>query len=178
MRIALTCVVISIILTGCFNFKRAPMKGKDTHYETFLVDEGITQYFIKPLTYTSGEVSFKVDYTFRDSVNSQSFITCNYSLFTPEKVSVEQVIFHTDSSSFSAKNSERIYLKKDEKFHYRATSDIRYRNLIQLLEAGKTRVQIGMENTNRTLTPEKETKDKYTYMRANLLPVIPQPNEN
>ncbi|MEL6194316.1 MAG: hypothetical protein AAFR66_19805 [Bacteroidota bacterium] len=114
---------------------RLPMNSKrDKLVETFFVEEGITQYFIKPLMLKGEKKStLYVDFTFRDQEVSNDSATVNFSIedentlkkiesltliTSDQTVSVSDISFlltKDRGGSFESRYSSRIPLEEVKK---------------------------------------------------------------
>lgn len=132
----LILVAVLFSFNSCISYKFKGKKSPKKYYEVFFIDQGINQYFIKPLKFEAKKEYFTVDFTFRDSIGYDSYVTTNYSIFTSDVVK-------TVDSAFFVINTDKILIKKQEKFfidllkdtyQIRYSGKITYKELISVTE--------------------------------------------
>ncbi len=125
------------VLSSCMG-ARMPMSGKrDKLVETFFIEKGITQYFIKPLM-LKGEKkgALYLDFTFRDQGVPNDSATVNFSVEDENTLKKVESLSLTTSGQTASVNGITFLLTKDRggSFESRYSSNMSLDEVKELFE--------------------------------------------
>lgn len=132
---------ISLLLTSCGGIKVAGGGSNVSKlYEVFYIQNGVTQYFVKPLKFKSNSVKFTADFTLRSDVTPEKNIVCNFSLYSPEPIkSVEKVSVTTGQSTMELFDLEKVFIEKQKNsYHVRYTSKMKFSDFSALTKTNSS----------------------------------------
>lgn len=133
---SLICIFLLFQLSGCMGVKHG---GSTTPagklMEEFFVQQGVMQYFIKPLEWKlMGDKGLvQTDFTFRDSAGTKTPVTCNFTL---GGLRADSVQIGEGPSSFKARTTTIFEEKNDGKPRYRYSALLTPSALQQLIQGG------------------------------------------
>ncbi|MBN2890761.1 MAG: hypothetical protein JXL97_02750 [Bacteroidales bacterium] len=134
MNLKLLLLIVIVSLSSCYGVKIKGKKNPKKYYEEFFISQGIIQYFIKPLEFKGEKETFVADFTFRDSVQYNSLIAVNYSIFSDDVVKqVDSAFFITNNKKIKILNCEKLFIEKHKQYHLRNSCKITYNDLIQVI---------------------------------------------
>ncbi len=145
-------------LSSCGMMMMGGKKEKFSVYEEYYINEGITQYFVKPLIFKSKDYKFTIDYTFRDSITT-SFVTANSSLFSDQPIkTIDSIIILIDNSKkVKVKNNKKLFIDMKKKYQIRHSGNISYNELKTFFSGTVFEVNVFTNNSNIILFPSKQT---------------------
>ncbi len=145
-------------------------KSRYKCYEEFYVDEGVNQYFVKPLDFKAlnGKEKFTIDFTFRDTLRDNSQIIANYSFFSEYPVKkIDSVVLiaanNTDKQSFKLKNCQRLFIDKNKKtYQIRYSCSLTYKQILDFFDYQDYSVSVYINgNTIKFIATKKTLKAIY-----------------
>ena len=139
-----------VSFTSCFSLKSSSNKAKET-YSVFFIDNGVLQYFIKPLEFKSK----------------------NYTLYSTEPIkSIESIIIKTNTNSAQIIGNERLYINKDKKgYQIRYSGTITYKQLTEFVYCENPRIHIYLKN-EIIFKPEKHTLKSIKIIKTEVIDII------
>lgn len=164
-------IAFALMATACLKVQTTGKKS--TYYETFLLQGGGTQYFIKPISIKNGKNALMLDYTLRDNFTDTSFVTCNFTLTTdiPLK-NLKTLDFDLPHHHLSAQTLEKIFIEKSKKYTYRYTSKLSYQDFKRTMSEPVTNIIIGDSEKKITIQPGSYFKKVAGIVKNNIIDVI------
>jgi hypothetical protein len=164
---------ILLFFTSCIPFRYAGKKPAQKVYEQFFVDQGVMQYFVKPLTFYSKKYKYTVDFTFRDTIADNSFVTANFSVFSKEKIkNIDSVYFIANNKKYYFQNCKKMFLEKDKKkYQIRYTSGITLRDFEKFCSI-KPNIYVFVNNDRMLFKPTKKVLKSLRIVKGNILDII------
>src|SRR5436190_1494717 len=68
-----------LFLSACIPFKYSKSPDFDKYYSEFLINDTVTQVFIKPLVFKGKKNELSMDFTFRNNCNDTSSAKANFT---------------------------------------------------------------------------------------------------
>jgi len=173
MRIKYIAFIIILLFSSCYGIKFNGKKSAKKHYEVFFIDQGVLQYFVKPLEFKGDDEVFSVDFTFRDSVNYFSSVTTNYSIFTENPIKqVDSAFFVTNNEQIKLHNCERFFINiKKKTYQIRNSCTITYSQLIEIT-ANETEFWAYYEGQKHVFIPTKKTSNILQGIKTQVIDII------
>lgn len=117
IKVLLLVCVNSLLVIGCISVKPSGVKSGKNLFETFYVGDKGTQYFIKPLKFTSliNEVLY-MDFTFRykDEIKDSSFVNLTLSNTNIIK-NIDSLSLSNQTNKITCKNVKLLFNEKEKK---------------------------------------------------------------
>ena len=121
----LSAIVVVMFGGGCMLTKTSSVKSKETLYETFYVNDTISQYFIRPLNFKNKltHQSFHIDFVFRvannnSNDNQTSIVTANFSVLSNAPVDVNTLQIENAPGFVTTTTCDLLFQEKQNKnFH-------------------------------------------------------------
>ena len=173
MKKILYIILLSVVVSSCSSVKYAGKKSVKKYYEEFFIDQGVMQYFIKPLEYKDEKDKITVDFTFRDSIADKGNITLNFSLFSENLVKrIDSAFFKNQNRKIRIENLNRMFIDKKRKtFQVRYTSTITFEEMSQIFE-GNYNIVLFFDGTKQTFVPKTKTLKIYKAFDNKVLSII------
>ncbi len=173
MKKILYLILLTSLISACSSVKYAGKKSAKKYYEEFFIDQGVMQYFIKPVEYKNGKNKITVDFTFRDSVPDNGNITLNFSLFSENLVKkIDSASFISSNQEIKIKNLKRMFIDKRKNiFQVRYTSSIKFRDMSEIF-ANNYNLILFYNKTKQTFVPKTKTLKIYRAFDNKVLSII------
>jgi hypothetical protein len=172
MKIKLLFLIIIISFSSCIGIRIKGTKSAKKYYEEFFIDQGVMQYFIKPLEFKGDKENLFVDFTFRDSVSYQSFITLNYSIYTFERVKdIDSAFFIINDKKIDFNNCEELFIKKSKKYEIRNSCKITYEEFMKIVEV-EPEIWAYFNNKKHVFLPTKNAKTGLLITKNQIIDII------
>lgn len=136
---------ISLLLSSCGGIKVAGGGSNVSKlYEVFYIQNGVTQYFVKPLKFKNDGIKFTADFTLRNDVTPEKNIVCNFSLYSPEPIkNVEKVTITTGQSTMELFDLEKVFIEKQKNgYHLRYTSKMKFSDFSMLTKTNSSTFKV------------------------------------
>lgn len=134
-KISIFFAILLLFLPSCLSMMPATNSSARTYYESYFLENGPVQLFIKPLPFNAETDRLFIDFTIR---NNQDSCTANFSVLSPLQIVNPEVVFILNSQ-FSVQLSEINKLYSDRiKLNYktRFTSKLAVSDLSNLMKNG------------------------------------------
>ncbi len=165
---------ILLLFSSCLSVKIKGKKSKPgKYYEEFFIDQGVMQYFFKPLKFKSKTDFFIVDFTFRDSMDFESYLTANFSVFTDEPLKkVDSAFFLVNNEKINFCCLERMFIDNYRKgFQTRYSSKITFNQLSQFFE-NEPIILLYYNGGEHYFIPKRKTKKVLIILKQNVIEII------
>ncbi len=174
MKVKYFLFIIIILFSSCFGLRIRGTKSPKQVYEVFFIDDGVLQYFIKPLKFKNKHDYFTVDFTFRDTLKYDSFVTTNYSIYTKVAAKkIDSLFFITSEYKIKCKNNDKMFIDlKKKTYQIRYSSGITYQELIYLTSADDYYVLAYYNNSKHKFFPKRKTKKYIDIVNQQVINVI------
>lgn len=163
-----TLFIITVLFSSCL-----PGNGTKTGkaFETYYVGDGLNQYFVAPLKFKSGEMSFQCDFTYRDKNDS---VTCNFSIFADKPfVNFDYVGFKVKSERINLDRAKKLFVEKQKnKFHSRYTSKITVTSFIKLFHLNELIPEFKSGSTKEEFEAKGTSKKAIGRVKSNLISIL------
>ena len=151
-------------------------KGAGKKYRTFFVANNITQYFISPIEYKlkKEKMKFLIDYTFRDSTQSISAVTANYSLISSTPVKeISAVAIQAGGETIQLTNLNRLFIEKVKKeYIVRYSARLTYPELQKIFASDAVTYQLSTENGTLEIGPGKKPQKTISFVNEEMLELL------
>lgn len=164
---------MSSLLYSCSNIRFVGKKSPKKYYQEFFIDNGIMQYFLKPVVYKSSKEKLLGDFTFRDTVAENGFVVFNYSIYTKSVVkNIDSAFIIISDNKIRIKNNERMFIDKDKNFfEIRYSAFITFYQMKQLSE-NESKINVFYNNSSVTFVPTKKTKSVLELFDQKVINII------
>jgi len=156
------CLVVLFSLTGCLSIKPGGKKSGKSYFETFYVGEGGTQYFIKPIVFSSIKKSEKInfDFTFKYKNEVKDSANVNFSILSNNMFkNIDSLTFKNTTHNFVIKDFKLLFNERNSKlFDSRFSTKISLKDLNKMFNSADWVIDVFKENVHYTYTTEKRTK--------------------
>ncbi len=173
-RFLILLTVLIVSTTSCLSLKIKGKKSKPSKYvEEFFIDQGIMQYFIKPMKFKGEKEFFTVDFTFRDSISFDSYLTANYSVFTKNVVKkIDSAFVFVGDNKIKFCCSKRMFIDNYKKgYQIRYSSNITLNELSELVDNEK-KIVLYYNGDEHYFLPVKKTKTACSVVKKNIIDII------
>lgn len=161
-------IALVLIASACLKVQTTGKKSK--YYETFLLQEGGTQYFIKPVLIKNAHATLSLDYTLRDNATE---VTCNFTLTTTLPLKqLKTLDFDLSGNNISTKALEKIFIEKTKNYNYRYSSKITYQDFKRTMSEPLTSITLSDGEQRITIVPTSSFKKVAEVVRNNIIDVI------
>lgn len=172
MKTKLLFLIIILSLSSCIGIRIKGTKSAKKYYEEFFIDQGVMQYFIKPLEFKGEKDNLSIDFTFRDTVDYQSFITTNYSIYTFEKVkNIDSAFFIINNKKIQLKHCEKLFIKKSKQYQIRNSCKITYKEFMEIVEV-EPEIWAYFNNKKHVFLPSKNAKTGLEITKTQIIDII------
>lgn len=158
-NILLLGITIVLITNSCAlsSFYKTK-KTTSSFFVTFFVENGINQYFIKPLNFKSKKELLKIDFTFRDTCQNKTLIIANYSIFSSQLIkNIDSAFFMVNNQKIYFKETEKLFIENKKQYQIRQTNKITYKELLQIFN-NDSQIHIFYSNNELIFVPTSKTK--------------------
>ena len=176
MKKKILIIILSLFfiinLTSCFSIRSKGNKSRET-YSVFYIDNGVLQYFVKPLEFKSKGYTLHIDFTFRDTTQYQNQITANYTLYSKEPIkNIESIVIKTDTNSFQIIGNEKLYINKNKDgYQIRYSGLITYKQLTDFFYCKKLVIHIFLKD-EKVFKPIARTSKMINIVREEVIDII------
>ncbi len=151
----LSTIVVVMFGGGCMLTKTSSVKSKETLYETFYVNDTISQYFIRPLNFKNKltHQSFHIDFVFRvannnSNDNQTSIVTANFSVLSNAPVDVNTLQIENVPGFVTTATCNLLFQeKRNKKFLSRYTAKIQLGELQHLMHDNNWKIKLNNDNS-------------------------------
>ncbi|MGI5975383.1 MAG: hypothetical protein ACOX7E_06535 [Paludibacter sp.] len=151
----LSAIVVVMFGGGCMLTKTSSVKSKETLYETFYVNDTISQYFIRPLNFKNKltHQSFHIDFVFRvannnSNDNQTSIVTANFSVLSNAPVDVNTLQIENAPGFVTTTTCDLLFQEKqNKKFFSRYTAKIQLGKLQHLMYDNDWKIKLNNDNS-------------------------------
>lgn len=165
-------IFISISLNSCFGLKIKGTKGAKKYYEEFFIDQGVLQYYIKPIKFKGDKEEFLIDFTFRDTVDYQTLIAANYSFYSDEKIkNIDSTLLIIDDLTIKMKDCERLFIQKNKNYHFRNSCKITFEELTQVLNENLV-VKLYISGNEHVFYSTKDSRNALNICQTRIIEII------
>ena len=142
------------------------------HYEEFFIEQGVMQYFIKPMKFKGNKNYLTIDFTFRDTLKYESFVIANYSIFTKTAVKkIDSTFFIINNEKIKFKNCERMFIDFRKDYQIRNTCNITYKELTKIVEM-KPEIWAYFDNEKHVFVPSKHALKSFEVIKTRIIDII------
>jgi hypothetical protein len=164
-------LVLSIISTSCLKIQSKGRASK--YYETFLLQGGGTQYFIKPIEFKSNRILFSTDFILKDNISDTSSVVCNFTFSSPTSYKpLKGLSFIVDNQELSVLSMDKIYIEKTKNYDYRYTTTLRYQDFKLVFSKPLQFIKIKDGEQEVKILPNASFVKKAKYVRENIIHII------
>lgn len=157
----LSFLLILILSTACLSIKPATTKSGKNYFETFFVGEEGTQYFIKPIVFTSGESKEDVflDFTLRFKDVIKDSATLKFSIESSAMYrSIDSVKIFNDDDTVVSNQIVLLFNEKNKSgFTSRHSTKLSLNELKTLFDNDAWQVLIYHQMEIRSYQPHRRT---------------------
>lgn len=170
----LFALIAVVLFSGCL---RAGSGGSriSRALETFYVEGGLTQYFIKPVYLSGKETNIWMDFTYRHDPKKNNQVICNFSLKSSKvEHQVTNAHFVVGQEKIQLKNLKKlVYSKSKKKYNFRYTSYITYATLKKMIQQPTFQFTVDTKNNQHFVyTASNKTKRKFRTINEKMIEVI------
>lgn len=143
--------------------------------ETFYVEGGLTQYFIKPLYLKGDKTNVWMDFTYRHDPKKNNQVICNFSVKSNNnKHQVKNAYFSVGQEKITPKGLKKIvYSKHKSTYTFRYTSFLTYAELQKLAQNRLFNFVVATKNEQKFLhTPSSKTIKKLKVIDEKMISII------
>lgn len=143
--------------------------------ETFYVEGGLIQYFIKPLHLKGSNTSASVDFTYRHDPKKENAVTCNFSLKSSNASHVaSQAYFLLEKEKIEVKNLKKLaYSKNKSTYTFRYTSNMTYDELKRIVQSKSFSLVIFTKDKKELVhKPSSKSKRKLKTVDEKMISVV------
>ncbi len=165
----LTLAAMLLLLSSCGIKLKGARRGDNASVETFLVENGIIQYFVKPLTFSSRSGDIRIDFTFRGKNDSLYKAKINFTTSDKEagKIDSFKVIDNTTNEAVSTAYNTRMG-KVTKGLRY--FSEVTNNPLFNLFESGHSLTIVTYSKGNTIVySPSKKSEKKIKRIPQTLI---------
>jgi hypothetical protein len=165
---ALTTLLLMLVCSCGIRVKGAK-RGDNASVETFLVENGIIQYFVKPLTFSSPSTDIRIDFTFRGKNDSLFKAKINFTVANTKtsKIDSYNVVDYTTNEAVITVYKPRTSMVNTGLRYF---SEVTNNTLFHLFESGHSLTIITFSNGNPTIfTPSKKAARKIKKIPQTLI---------
>lgn len=160
---------ILLLLSSCGIRVKGARRGDNATVETFLVENGIIQYFVKPLTFSARSGDIRIDFTFRGKNDSLYKAKINFTTSDKEasKVDSFKVLDNTTNEAVSTVYNTRTG-KVTKGLRY--FSEVTNNPLFNLFESGHSLAIVTYSKGNTIVySPPKKSEKKIKRIPQTLI---------
>ncbi len=164
MRVLFYLVIASV--TAC-TIKPGRTGKANKVYETFYLGDKGTQYFIKPLAFSStGNEELSMDITFRSTGQLTDTAAINVSIFSAEQIKdIKTITFTAADVEERIMQSKLLFVQpKKDLFESRFTIPMPSTVLENYVASTDHKIDILTPSTNLTFTPDKRTLKQFNAL--------------
>jgi len=164
---ALFLLTFLVVLQGCFSVKPQASQAGNPLYESFFLEGGVMQYFIKPLEFEGKNEELQLDVTLRDTKAAKSEATLNFSIFSENDLALaDSMAIEFHAKRVAAGSISKLFF---EKTHYRYTSSFETESVLDAFLAGKFNILLYFKGNAMTFSPTNNTQDSIGELNSAIL---------
>ena len=164
-----------VFLTSCFGIKtKGNSPGPSNKlYETFYLENGITQHFVKPLPLQNHklEKGNTIDFIVRKNEEVISMATVNMTVYSNEAINSKAlVMIQGDNVSANSSDLNVIYTEKEEdNFKHRITFNVNQDEFLKILKSHTFKISIQQDSKIIILEPSSRALKRLRDLNSSIL---------
>lgn len=172
----LLIVSISLLSINCLGVKPKGGGGSSSNsskfYESFYLDGGVTQYFIKPLSLENDlSKEHSMDFITRNNETTPSGVTFNLTVYHTSTISTsDKVIFKNATKEIQGQDLKILFSEKNgEYIQNRITLNVQDKAVLELLKTPDLVISVITEGNEIKLKPTSKTHKNLVSIGESLL---------